>query len=166
MGWPQTVSGVLLVVVLLSVSLFYGWRQLRALRALRHTRGAILPAEEASHDRRQAWRRLVSSGLLFVLAVLLSGALLYLESPTQYLADLDVPRVSDYTREQRLLIGVWVGWWIAFLLVLLAVVLLAALDWLATRRWGLRQHRKLQADRRAMLQRQLSRLREERDGAG
>ena len=55
MGWPQTVSGVLLVVVLLSVSLFYGWRQLRALRAFRHK--PDLPAEEASHDRRQAWRR-------------------------------------------------------------------------------------------------------------
>jgi hypothetical protein len=53
---------------------------------------------------------------------------------------------------------------VALLVVLLAVVVLAALDLLAIRRWGLRQFRKLQADRRAMIERQASRLRQGRNG--
>ena len=164
MGWTQGIFGALLVAVLLFVSVFYAWRQARALAGLR--RRPDLPADESEHQRRQAWRRLVGSGLLLLLAGLLAGALVYLEAPAQRLADLDVPDTSAYTPEQRAFLRLYGGWWITLLLVLLAVILLAGLDLWATYRWGVRQHRKLQADRRAMVERQVARLREGRDGDG
>ena len=46
----------------------------------------------------------------------------------------------------------------------MAVIFLAALDFWATRRYGLHQHRKIIADRRAMIEREVSRLRQERNG--
>jgi hypothetical protein len=50
------------------------------------------------------------------------------------------------------------------LLVLMIVVFMAALDYWATRRYGLRQHRKIIDDRRAMIEREISRLRQQRNG--
>jgi hypothetical protein len=158
--WPQTVSGALLVVALLSVSVYYGFRQVRELRGLR--RAPESPDEEARYRRRRAWRRLVGCGLMLLLAGLLTGALVYLEPPAQDIVDRDVPAPAtpgelDFLRH-------YVGYWIVIMLVLMAVVFLAAFDLWATRRWGLRQHRQIQADRRAMIERQVSRLRQERNG--
>ena len=105
MGWPQIIFGAALIAALLFLALYYGWRQVVALRRLRLR--PELPDEERRYQRRQAVGRLVNSVLLLVLA---------------------------------------------------------ALDLLAIRRWGLRQFRKLQADRRAMIERQAARLREGRNG--
>jgi hypothetical protein len=55
-------------------------------------------------------------------------------------------------------------YWIGFLLVLLGIVGMAALDILATRRYGLRHFRQIQADRRAMIERQVARMRRDRNG--
>ena len=66
MGWPQTVFGVVLVATLLFLAVFYGRRQVRLLRRLRAF--PDLPEEEAIYERRQAWRRLVCSGLMLLLA--------------------------------------------------------------------------------------------------
>jgi hypothetical protein len=162
--WPQIVSGALLIVALLSVSVYYGFRQVRELRGLR--RGPGLPAEEALYQRRRAWRRLAGCGLMLLLAGLLAGALVYLEAPAQRLADQGVPSADAFTPRERDFVRLYGGYWIAFLLLLMAVVFLAAFDLWSTRRWGLRQHRKLQADRRAMIERQVTRLRQERNGHG
>jgi hypothetical protein len=158
--WPQIVSGALLVVALLSVACYYGFRQVRELRGL--WRAPQLPDEEARYRRRRAWRRLVGSGLMLLLAGLLTGALVYLEAPIQRLVDRDVP--APATPGEVTFLRFYGGYWIVIMLVLMAVVFLAAFDLWATRRWGLRQHRQIQADRRAMIERQVSRLRQERNG--
>jgi flagellar biosynthesis/type III secretory pathway M-ring protein FliF/YscJ len=165
-SWPQIIFGVVLIAALLFLALYYGWRQVVALRRLRlHPE---LPDEERRYQHRQAVGRLVNSVLLLVLAALLAGVMLYYEGPTQQLVDQNAaaeargePR-PELTPEQRHLVRVWGWWWLALLVVLLAVVLLAALDLWAIRRWGLRQYRKLQADRRAMIERQAARLRQDR----
>jgi hypothetical protein len=164
-GWPQIVFGVLLVAALLFLSLFYGAREVLVLRRLPR---AALPEEEWRYERGKARRRLVSCGLTLLLAVLFAVALAYLEAPAQALAEqreglsaADAPPFSD---DQRHFLRLYGGYWIAVLLVLLVVVVLAALDLWATRRFGLRQHTKLQADRRAMIERQALRLREQRNG--
>jgi flagellar biosynthesis/type III secretory pathway M-ring protein FliF/YscJ len=165
-GWPQIIFGAALIAALLFLALYYGWRQVVALRRLRLN--PDLPGEERRYQHRQAVGRLVNSVLLLVLAALLTGVMVYLEPPTQQLVDQHAAAVAkgekppERTPEQRQLVLVWGWWWVAFLVVLLAVVVLAALDLLAIRRWGLRQYRKLQADRRAMIERQAGRLRQER----
>ena len=161
MGWSQIVFGALLVVVLLLLAGYYGWRQFEALRRLR---SQTLPGEEARHERSKAYRRLVSCGLLLFLGLLLAGTLLWLEPATQKIIDdAKGEAIPEYTVAQKQLLRIWGGAWVAILILLLIVVAFAAVDLWSTRSHAFRQIRKLQADRRAMIQRQTMRLREERD---
>ena len=53
---------------------------------------------------------------------------------------------------------------IIFVMVLLGIIILAAFDILAIRRYGLRQYRQIQADRREMIQEEVARIRGQRNG--
>jgi hypothetical protein len=163
MGWPQIVSHALLVAVVLGVALGFARGQLRALRRLAAT--PELPDAERHRQRGQVWRRLAGAGLLFVLAGMLAWSLLFLEDPAQRLADLRDAGV-ELNDEQRGFRRYYTVFWIAFLLILLVLLVLAGYEAWSVRRYALREHRKLQADRRAMIQRQVNRLRRERDGSG
>ena len=167
MGWPQVVFGVLLVAGLLALAVVVGWRQVRALRRLRGN--TTLPPDDLRYERGKAWRRLLSSVLTLVLAGLLAGALVYLEGPAQHLADERAAAGEageELPSELKPFARLYGYTWLMVLLVLMAWVVLAGVDLWATRRWGLRQQRKLQADRRAMIERQAARLRRERNGHG
>jgi hypothetical protein len=166
-GWPQIIFGAVLVLVLLGTSLLYIVRQIVALRRLRAAEEMAL--EERAYLHSRARRRIVTSILLFLLGVMLAGALVYLEVPAQRLADEQAAKeqqgdTTPLTSESRLFAQIYLWFWVLFLLVLMAVVLLAALDYWATGRYALRQHRKIVADRRAMIEREVSRLRQERNG--
>ncbi len=166
-GWTQIVFGAVLVMVLLFIALLYGVRQLVFLRRMRLPEE--MPPGEWDHQHRQARRRVVMSALLLLLGIMLAGDLLFLEVPAQQLADQreaadrqgDAPPLSDADRNFARL---YASFFILFLLVLMVVVLFAALDFWATRRYGIRQHRKLNADRRDMIEREIARLRQERNG--
>jgi hypothetical protein len=162
----QTVFGVALVVVLLFLAFFYSWRQVRALRRLRST---DLPAAETRFVRQQAWRRLVGCMLMLVLAAMLSGALVYLEGKAQSMADARAAQRAQgesppFTDEEKDFLHLWGGAWIAILIILMIIIFLAGLDLWSTHRFGIREHRKIMADRRAMIERQVARLRRERNG--
>jgi uncharacterized iron-regulated membrane protein len=165
-GWSQILFGALLVALLLGVAGFYAWRQVVLLRRLRGREG--VPTEEDEFLRRQAWRRLINSGLMLVMAGLLAGLLVCFEGRAQELAEerdaFAVGEAPRFTPEQEHFVHVYTGLWIALLLVLLAVLGMAAADLWATRGYARRQFRKLQADRRAMIERQVARLRTERNG--
>lgn len=167
MGWPQIIFGAVLVLVLLCTSILYIVRQIAALRRLRAAEEMSLEERQYLHSR--ARRRILTSILLFLLGVMLAGALVYLEAPAQRLADEQAAReqqgdTTPLAPEQKLFARLYGSFWILFLLVLMAVIFLAALDFWATRRYGLHQHRKIVADRRAMIEREVSRLRQERNG--
>jgi hypothetical protein len=167
MGWTQILFGSVLVLVLLFLAVLYSIRQIITLRRLRGAEE--MPLEERDYLRRRAWRRLLSSLLLFCLAIMLMGALAYLENPAQVLADQITAQEEQGEKphldpEQKLFARYYLVFWIGFLLVLMVVVFLAAWDFWATRRYGLRQHRKIIADRRAMIEREVSRLRRQRNG--
>ena len=167
MGWTQILFGSVLVLVLFVLAILYSIRQVQTLRRLRGAEEMAL--EERDYLRRRAWRRLLTSGLLFILGVMLAGALVYLENPAQVLVDqIDTQEQQGekphLEPEQKVFARYYTYFWIVFLLVLMAVVFLAALDFWATRRFGLRQHRKIIADRRAMIEREVARLRRERNG--
>jgi hypothetical protein len=166
-GWTQILFGAVLVLVLLSVAILYGVRQISALRRL--PSAEEMPLEERNYLRSRARRRLVTSLLMLLLGVMLAVDLRYLEVPAQQLADqrAELQQQGDSTplsAEQRSFARFYGSFFVFFLLVLMVVVLLAALDYWATRRYGLHQHRKLVADRRTMIEREISRLRQERNG--
>jgi len=166
-GWLQILTGLFLVLVLLALAIGFAWRQLRILRELRQD--PYLTEEEIRYERGLARRRLVSCALLFLLALLLLGALAFLEEPAQRLADevrvqRDQGIERQLTPEENLFLRMYSWYWIGFLLILFAVVVLAAFDLWAVRRYGRQEHRRIQADRRAMIEDELGRMRQERNG--
>jgi hypothetical protein len=165
-GWPQVVSGIALIALLAAMAGYYAWRQRVAFADLRDK--PDLPDAERRYRLGQAYRRLVGCVLLGFLAALLLGALIWLEAPAQRLADERDAQPDDQpmSPEQRFFARIYGWYWLVFLMLLLAVVVLAAWDTFATRRYALREHRKLADDRRAMLARQVNRLRQERNGHG
>jgi hypothetical protein len=166
-AWTQIIFGIVLVLVLLFVATLYIVRQILTLRRLRAAEEMAL--EERTYLHGRARRRLVTSLLLLLLGIMLAGALIYLEAPAHHLAVVrDAMRqqgdAAPLDAEQRAFARVYLIFWILFLLILMAVIFLAALDYWATRRYALSQHRKIIDDRRAMIEREVSRLRQERDG--
>ncbi|HEY7329562.1 MAG TPA: hypothetical protein VH592_18130 [Gemmataceae bacterium] len=167
MGRAQLIFGVVLVLVLFFVAILYIVRQIQTLRRLRATEEMAL--EERAYLHGRARRRMVTSLLLFLLGVMLAGGLIYLEPPAQQLDDIrDAMRqqgdISPLSDDERMFARVYLVFWILFLLILMAVIFLAAWDYWATRTFALRQHRKIIDDRRAMIEREVSRLRRERNG--
>ena len=167
MNGSEVVIGVLLAVLLLTLALTFGARQVASLRRLRQADG--LPEEEHRYERRKAWRRLVSCGLMLIMAGLLGGLQFY-ASPAQEMADervrLEADEAPTWTAQEKFFVRAYFGSWIAVLVVLLVLLALAGVDLWATRRYGLRQYRKIAEDRRAMIQRQVNRMRQQRNGHG
>jgi ABC-type Fe3+ transport system permease subunit len=165
-GLNQIIFGAVLVAGLLFLAVFYGWRQVLELRRRRDDEE--MSADEAVYRHRRAWRRLINSVLMLILAVLLSGLLIGFEERAEQLKKereaVPPDQVQPLTPEQRSFSLVYGSLWIVVLLVLLVVVILAAVDALATRSYALRQFRKLAADRQAMIERQAMRLRRDRNG--
>jgi hypothetical protein len=163
----QLICVALAIATLLVLAFLYGWRQVVELRRLGER--PELPAAERRQQRRQAYRRLVNCALLAVLAVMLAGAQLFLEQRADDLIDQREAQSQQdgaeppLTQEQRDFASLYAGYWIACLVVLLAIVALAGIDLWETRRLGLREHRKLLDDQRGMLQRQIARYRQQRD---
>jgi hypothetical protein len=134
----ELVFGAALVAVLLGVGGFYGWRQVRRLRG--PDKGAVAFPGEERYFRTQAWRRLVCSGLMVLLAGLLVGSY-FLEDP----ADVEAAYLFAL-------------YWIGVFLVFLAILALAVADWWATRNFTLRQLQQLE-DRHQDLIARAARLR-------
>jgi hypothetical protein len=165
----QVAVGTVLVVALLSLAVYYGWRQFRLVRQLR---GAADPGSaESLYRQAQAKRRSLGSALMLALAVQLAGAMLFLEDRAQRQAERADARAearekgeepSPPTAEERSFARFYSAYWLVFLLILLGVVILALQDLWATRTFGLRAHRQLQAERREMIDRQIARLRQEK----
>jgi hypothetical protein len=166
MGAGQIVFGTALVVVLVGLAIFYGQRQLATLRRLRERMETS--SEEDVYLHQQARRRLVNSVLMMLLAIVLVVFLVCLEGPMQRLVE-EREKVAEgervpLTPEQKSFAYLYYGFLIAFMLVLFAIVVIAAMDAWATRRFAVKQYRKLMEDRRDMIERQAARLRHERNG--
>jgi hypothetical protein len=147
-----------------------GYYLFTGIRTLRRTTPAfeMLP-DERRFLRRQAWRRIINSVLMLLLAVELVGA--YSAGFPRRIDEIGAAREKaavngvkpPLTEEQRQFVRFFGGCVIAFLLQLGLVVALAGLDLWATRRYALTKFRQIQTDRRAMIERQITKWREERD---
>lgn len=166
MEQPGIVFGLILVVVLLGLAAFSVWRQRKTLRLLR--------TEELSDaDRRffrgQVRRRLISAALMVVFAGLLVGSFFLTENlrdlrPAEQPAAQDQPPQAN--AEQRGAIQLFTFYWIVALLVLLGILALAAVDMWAIAKYGVRHHRQIEADRRAMIEEEAARYRQQGNGRG
>jgi hypothetical protein len=162
MATTEQVIGGVIVAALLGLAGFFGRRQVRVLRAAGEAPG--VSAEDRAYVRRQAWRRLTCSGLMVLLAGLLIGwywlgvnnAVLQLLSDAQAGGDLQP--------DQRRTLNWLLVYIIAVVAILLVLLVLALFDVLAIRRFGMRHYRQIQADRRAMIEQEVSRLRGGRNG--
>ncbi len=144
-----------LAALLLAVAGYYAWRQVGMMQRLRFD-SALSPADRG-HFGRQVRRRLTGCVLMVVFAGFLVGW--YFVGP-----DLRPvgPVGGEIGEEDRATIRLFTFYWAAALLVLLALLILAALDLWATARYGFRQHRELEQDRQAMLEAEADRLRRRR----
>jgi hypothetical protein len=157
-----------IVVLLVALAAYYAWRQVQSLRRLREQ--TDLPREDQLFYRTQAWRRLANSALMILLAGLLVGSyVLGQEQRAGELSRADRVAAADEgaappTAEQREFLNHYGTFWMVFVLILLVVMGVAFWDLWATRRFGLRHYRQIQADRLAMIRHELARFRSERNG--
>ena len=159
MDISELVFGAFLVAVLFGLGGFSTWRQLWTLRSLR--RDNPYSAEESQYLRRRAWRRMVCSALMAVLAglmIALYGLKRWHRGSTP--EGGDAPPGPDQVEFARLFSLGFLALGITFL----AILALAFLDVLATRRFTVRQLRQMKDEHEAMLQEQAARLRGQRNG--
>jgi uncharacterized membrane protein YfcA len=162
----QILSTIALIAVLVGLAGYYAWRQVQALRGLR--RAGDLPREDRAYVRNQAWRRLACSAVMVVFAGLLAGSFFF-EAHAQGIVDQGEAAAAhnekpDLDPGQKHFFRFYTLYWVAALLLLLGMMGLALYDILAIRRFGQRHFRQIQADRRAMIERQAARLRARRYG--
>ena len=155
----------LLVLALLGVAGYFSWQQVQSLRAL--PKLVSLQPEDRRYLRNLAIRRITGCLCLVGIAVLIGAAFVSgLEARVQEISDqraaLPEGPKPALNEEQGTTVRLYAAIWVALLLLLLVAVLLAAADVWATRQYGIRHYRRIQGDRRAMLERQLRQLRIER----
>lgn len=150
----QTAFGSILVVSLLGLAGYYGFRQVKNLRALQYA--TELPVEDRKFFSQQAYRRLMCCSLMAVFALMLLGSMLFLEDAARELGQLG--EESNARAEQAVLsdgqkqfLRIYGAYWITALLVLLGIVLLAAIDLFNIRRYALHQLARIREQRRDVL---------------
>ncbi len=167
MRWSEVICGSILLVCLGALGAYTGVRQWLVLRKLRAK--PDLPDQEQSFIRFHARMRLVTSGLLLVLAGLLGCAQGFLGPPFQRVLEAGAAYQQAGSQEHALtepdkqVVRAYAWFYVAILLVLLVVVILVGFDLWSIRRYALREQRKLLEDRRAMIARQAHRMRQERN---
>lgn len=165
----KLIYGTLLVLVMLALAGYFTWRQVQTLRRPANPEE---PPEDRSYVRRQAWRRLVGSGLMVLLAVLFSGWFLFgiddvadqlIEQGKAAAASGEKPEMNAEQKRDFSLMGYYA---LGTLLVFLSLLVTAGLDVLAISRYRRQQYQKIRDDRREMIERQAARLRIQRNGHG
>jgi hypothetical protein len=155
---------LVLVVLLLILAGYFGWRQIQTLRGLR--RPSDESAEDRKYLRRQAIRRLVCCGLMLLLAGLLVGTLFLEPGYQEMTRDLERDGPEAASQEHKAFARFFTSYWIAILFVLFALIALAGFDFWAIARYGMRHRRQLKADHRALLHEEIARYRRQRNGEG
>jgi hypothetical protein len=164
----ELVFGALLVVLLLGLAGFYSWRQIRMLRTLgRDSPGSSsswFTVDERRYLRRQAWRRIASSVLMVLFAGLLVGSY-FVEGALASLHE-GAEQSAQPNPEQRAFIYFYSWYWIVGILLFFGILVLAAIDLLATRRFTVRQLKQMQDGHQVLLNQQAAQLRMRRNGSG
>jgi hypothetical protein len=142
--------GLAAAAVLLAVAFYFARRQRIVLQHMRFD--AALTKDHRRYLLKQCWRRFFSSLLLVILAVMLVGSLF-----------LDYEPRPDVDREAaRESVPFLIAYVIAMLLIVMAILLVAAFDFLATARFGVEQRKQLIQEHQELLAAELAQLRHRR----
>ncbi len=164
MGLSEIFFGSLLALALLGLAGYFCWQQQNNQNLLRSQ--LDLSPEDRQYLKGQVRRRLWCSVLMVILAGQLVGWI-FMDDKLRQLQEVPLAGQEVEPAQQaeaREAIRLFVFYWIGALLVLLGVLTLAALDFMATARFGLAKQRELSEARRAMLEMEASRLRRESNG--
>jgi hypothetical protein len=161
----EQLLAVVIVTVLFALAGYFGWQQVRAVQRLRKTEN--LHPEDRRYHRMHAGRVFICCVLMIMVAGMVGGwYVLGLEDNLGKLGHQVVDQDTNPNRplgpDQQRSLTFFTVYWILAILLLLAMVYVAFMDLWAIRRFGLRHIRQIQADRRAMLERQIALLRAER----
>jgi hypothetical protein len=145
---------IIMAAVLVGVAGYFIVRQRQTLRNV--AADAAMSEEQRRYLTRQAWRRIFGSVLLLGLAGMLVGSLFFDYEPLRKPIDQVPEAEKEAAKFAVRVIGVY---WVAFLLVLLAVMALAVFDFWATARFSLQQQRALFQQHQDMLEAELTEYR-------
>src|SRR5262245_14151160 len=154
----------ILVLVVFVAAAYFAWQQARILVGLR--RAAGLSPEDYRYLRNQGWLRLFGCVLLVTVGVLMPWY--YVGGMDAHIDALGAAREAQanggppLNAEQQQSARFAAGLVVTVLILLMVLMFVAAWDVWAIRRFGARHYRRIQDDRRAMLQRQLAQVRRER----
>ena len=161
----ESVWATILVIGVIGLAGYFAWQQRRALRRLKQTDN--LHPEERHYQRQHAGRVFVCCILMILVAAMVGGWYAFgLDEEARQLSQQAAGQAENEhldPSQQRSLTFITFYWIVAILFVL-GMIYVALMDIWAVRRFGLRQTRQLQADRRAMLERQIGLMRAERNG--
>jgi len=149
------VVGLIFATLLVVLGTGAGLRQLVTLARVRSQ--PYMADEDRLYFRGQARRRMLASGLLVVIGVMI--AFHYLSGMDARLNAIPEGDKSDADKEFTRQVGYY---WIAVILLLGVVVFVAVLDFIATRKYWMARYKEIKADHEAKLQRDLAVLRQQK----
>lgn len=134
--------GFVIAVVLFLVAGYFAWRQQRTLHMLRFA--GEYSTEHRRYLFKQCWRRLLGSFLLVIVAGMLIGALFL---------DYEPPPNEEAAKEALRFLFAYVA---TLLLFVMAVLLVAFIDFWATARFAMDQRKRLTEEHKAILKADLA----------
>ena len=145
-----------------------GYVQVRGLRALAARKH--VPSDEQAYFRNRYRRRLLTGAVLVALGGLIGGTYLsgmerradQLGEPRQQ-ADADPTDKPKMTDAEKRFLRFWTAYWAVVLVLVFALVGLALVDALATRRYWLTLYRQIKDDHQAKLRRDLAVYRQHKE---
>jgi hypothetical protein len=142
---------MLIAAMLVAVAAFFIVRQQQTLRTVRADAG--MDAEQRRYLLRQSQRRLFGSFLLFLLAGMLVGSLFLDYEPLHKPIEQVQPELQEAAKQAFRVLSLY---WMAFLMLLLAVMALAVFDFWATARFSVQQQKLLFQQHQEMLEAELT----------
>jgi len=163
---PKMVAALCLAAPLVLIGFLSSVQQIRGLRELRARK--LVPSDEQSYLRSRHRRRMVVGILLVLIGGLIGGAFLSgMEARADQLAE---PKPTDadgekkvMTDEERQFVRRYSIYWVGVVIPLtFALILLALIDGLASRRYWLKLYREMREEHHSQLRRDLAVYKQEK----
>ena len=156
----MVIAGLIFAVLLIVLGVASGMRQFRAMRRVREE--PFLPEADQRYFRWQGRRRMLVSGLLVVIGVMI--AFHYLSGMDTRFDELGAKRENDQalTDEDKAFARLLGIYWIVVILLVGVVLCVAVIDFWGTRVYWLARYREIKADHNTKLQRDLAVYRQQK----